>query len=333
MDRETIRFPIRYDYTNTAAIDYSLNKILADRGWTINENTDIIEFISLLTKQKIDLQLTFDLSNTVYIGLEQLGSLLIFGRFCYEITGHKIKLIFPKLARIIENLLLPWNFFEFFAFWGEPASRITENAVPWPPYNSLPFTRIKEFTDVQLTARNLKKPKVEKILRETFGLDSNKRNLLVDTIVSEVCDNIPFHSMSEGVVSVQLHVRNPSKIHLQSSYSPKIDIVISDGGIGILQSLRQRHPTMYSGKSAHDALYDVFNGKVPQPEGKSRGGIARTRAAVQAFGGIFEIRTPFSIGTCYPNRLDIRKNRHFFPGTHVKIKLPTPEPPRKGGQA
>ncbi|HEV2349423.1 MAG TPA: hypothetical protein VG028_06205 [Terriglobia bacterium] len=331
MEQEPIRFPSRYDYKHTALIDIAFNRILALRGWTVTENTDLKEFVALLTKQKLDLQITFDLSNTEYIGLEQVGSLIIFGRFCHNVSGHKVKLVFPKLARLAENLLLPWNFFEFFSQWGEPASPISDKGEPWPPYNSLPFTRIREISDVQRTARDLKKPKIEKILRETFNLDADQRNVLVDTIVSEVCDNIPFHSMSEGVVAVQLHVRSPMVVHLPSFYQPKIDIVISDGGIGILQSLRMRYPSVYSNKSARDALNDVFSGSVPQPEGKSRGGIARTRNAIQAFGGIFEIRTPFSTGTCYPERLNIRTDGRFFPGTHVKIKLPTPEPRGKEG--
>ena len=321
MQSSVITFPERYDLSGSATVDFALHRALAGTGLKIHPRMDTEEFMRSLTNNKIDLQLTFDLQNTGYIELAQLVWLLVLGRFCFAITGKGVRVVFPREQRIVDKFMSPWNFFEFFYDWGIPVSPLKETVEPFSPRNSLPITRIAQVVDVQRTTRVLKKNRIRRHLNKNFGFQSDHLKAFVDSIVSEFCENIPLHSMDEGFIAIQMHVEAPN-VYTAPDYEPKIDVIISDGGIGILQSLRKKEPRAYGNKSASQALNDVLEGRVPQREGRQHGGIFRAKRDVQKLGGAFTLSTPFAMSTTYPNRLVFFEKQVFFPGTHIAMKIP-----------
>ena len=323
MRQLTIRFPAEFNYSTSSEVEIQFAEALASLGLRITMWHDLQIELSRLYRDGVDAQFLFDLTNTTYVAFEQLATLHVLGTFCFRATHSYVLVRFPEFSRLVNRFLFPYNFFDFFADWGTTLTPIKDPADDLPLAPLLPLTRIATFNDVQHTASVLKKPKYERAMQKHFQVTDAQRNRLVDTIISEVCDNIPFHSGSDGLIAIQAHVAKPN-IEVPKDYKPNVDILVCDCGVGILQTLRTRD-SKYARASSISALNDVFDGNVPKPGGRMRGGLSRVRAAVRQFDGVFEIQTPFAIGTALrQSQPSYRGRPYFFPGTHVLLKIPLP---------
>jgi len=286
------------------------------------------------------------MSQTIYIGLPEVLKICVMGTICKDLTGEPVEFIPPRNIRVMD-FLAQVGFYRDLFRWGTlpkgPLSAVQNllaTGYDEPSEFLLPVTKIKREGDVRdatsyLNTRN----NIEKLLRHAWAAKRHEDELeyavseMAGTLVGEIGENICLHSMSTGYIAVQSQRSDCSSIN-SGNPNPNVVVAISDGGIGIVRSLRQKDPKKYGPKGATQIIEMVINGDVPKKTGEDRGGIKRAHDLVRdLFHGELHINTSFTEYSKWYNRassMEFKTDRDesFFVGTHVLMKLP-----RFGGTA
>ncbi len=312
------------------------HRLLKEAGYNLEYDMNVDKFLESVKTPVFSGKVIFDLSNTIYFGLPETLKIQVIGDFCRRLTGDKVVVIFPEnedRRRFLELM----DVYGCFCEWAE-LKRTSGETEKWELGSSLsnslsvrilPITPIKRREDVGHASSELIKPKVTKILENDFGMNEEAIQVLADTLAGEISGNICEHSKSEGFIAAQVHKWNPN-IRTNPEYVPNVELAISDGGIGIHQSLMNKEPKKYSEKTGTKAIEMVLNGDIPKISGEEKfhGGINRVRDRIKEdFSGEIYIESAFSVvrrwyKSGYSRQYDREALSNFFIGTHIDIKLP-----------
>ncbi len=352
-DQSTIDHEFRITFPTTLAVvrntDHfrigvlpQFHNLLREAGLSLHIGTNINEFLDRIDSARFQKNIIFDLANTKYLGLIEILKLLVLGDLCHKISRRKIIIILPK-QEDRRNFLETMDFYNCLSGCAKIEMPVQENADIENKRSFgrssvmntiLPITPIRKTEDVGFAITELIKPKVTSILQKDFGMNEEAIHVLSDTVAGEICGNICEHSRSTGYVAIQIHYYKLRNITVRPDYKPKVELAISDGGIGIYQSLRDKDPTLYRGKEGREIIDMVLNGQIPKVHGEEKyhGGINRVRDRVRDdFSGDISIESCFSAvkrwfrsaeGRQYAIRSDTENIENFFIGTHINIKLP-----------
>lgn len=317
----TFVFPeeFKYYYTSFDILLYELSIFLEKIGCPFRKLFDVERYYNNLFNIEHGGRIKFDLSNTSYIGELEMLMIHILGSFCQKITKQAVVV---ELNKEKIGLLRSWNFFEHFWDWGELTPELEKTRFFGSRLDSevlIPIRKISNYSDVGSTLGNLEVTKIKYMLEREYGMDGDLIDTFVTDVISEICNNIPQHSESEGYILVHAHPEHPE--HDEKAI-PNIEIAISDGGIGIKQTLYNRYPNRYKNKKHYEAIEDVLKGQFPYPKYEKHGGILRARTFVDRFGGIIFIRSICGKAGNQGYTSDFDKNWRFFPGTHVNMLIP-----------
>jgi len=306
-------------YRTLDPIVIQLQILLTKMGIPFNLHYDISSYYDSLPNNDQH-EINFNFSNTEYIGNLELLMILQLGQFCKRLTNKKVKVTFPNDSGRFISLLKRWNFIKYFSEWG------TSDVIKGNFYYSdedkysiflIPIKKIRGYHHVNKFADEFFKTKVNQLLKEHYGMNTNLINYFVSDVISEICQNIPEHSRSTGFIMVHAHPVKANKL-------PEIEIAISDGGIGIKGSLMEREKAVYESKSHYDTIKEVLNGNFISPDKKEHGGILRARQYVESFNGEIHIRSICAKSSNRGNPIyeDYDKYWRFFPGTQISIWIP-----------
>jgi hypothetical protein len=315
-DSFTFIFPKELVYYNYIILLAQLNELLNKIECPFNNQTSILGYYNKLFKIGYNGTVEFDLSETEYLGNLEILMLHILGDFCHKLTDQKVILKISKSNSLLD-ILIRWNFFEHFEDWGKLGSELNVNIFQ-PRKDSnvlLPIRKISKHQDVGSTIDKMTRKKVKKMLERDWGMDENVIDYFSMDVLSEICDNIPRHSKSDGFIMVHAHPQLDMR-------RPNIEIAISDGGIGIKQSLYDRYPSIYANSSNYEVVNDVLKGDFPYPRAENHGGIFRARRFVDEFQGKIFIRSICAKAGNFKKPQEKDRNWKFFPGTHVNIMIP-----------
>lgn len=313
----TFIFPkiLIFYFKSFESVLYQLYFFLKKIGCPFKKFMNIDEYYNKLYRGKYNIKVIFDLSMTSFIGELEMLMIHILGNFCHKITGREVTVKF-NLDKI--GILRRWNFFEHFWDWGETErgqKRIKLFSSVWDSDVLLPIRKIVDHSDVGATLDTILVTKIKSMLERDYGMDYELIDIFVSDVISEICNNIPDHSKSLGFILV--HARP-----LKEKRIPNIEIVISDCGIGIRQSLYNRFPKLYRNKTHFKVIEEVLKGQFPYPKNESHGGILRARNFVDKFNGTIFIRSICAKAGNKGNITDYDMAWRFFPGTHVNILIP-----------
>lgn len=300
--------------------------LLDEVGLRFTQERDAENYLQEAGGRCHDYELMFDLRDVQYIGLHEMLMLNILGEFCQHLSGNKVRVYMPRSHRI-RKFLSTFGFFRYFYGWGTSPSEgsVTDDS-EFVSGRLLQITRIESVEDVGEATSALKTQRIAAILRRMIG-SSEKVNRLADTIISEVCQNIPEHSRRQGkghgYCAVQSHGRAESwtkGLDVEST----VEVAVVDGGIGIRQSLVDRHPSLFARQSAADCIEHVLTRKLPRDGTRDRGGLLRVMKSVsEDFGGTLKYRSTNGMLIWRPDGTIHKQSKFpFCVGTQFRLLLP-----------
>ncbi len=132
-------------------------------------------------------------------------------------------------------------------------------------------------------------------------------------IIAELCLNITDHSESWGVVLIQ---------YLSYLAKPVVRISVADKGIGVKQSLIEKHSKEYESASDCECIKAILREGMTRRKGRLLG-LHAIRGFVKGWHGVIRMRS--GTGKVLITQIDKEKQVSglvFFPGTYVDIELP-----------
>lgn len=301
-----------------------LNGLLHSVDLAYQAGLDIESYLEAAKGACKNLGIVLDLRDVVYIGLHEVLNLILLGEFCQELQGDSVTVYMPRKAST-RSFLSAFGFSRYFESWGATSSKGIQDDPHYESLRLLPITRIASEADVGEAAASLKVARIALILRRMFG---DKVNRLADTLVSEICQNIPEHSQrrfsGHGYCAIQTLGAVSQPWIRGASYSDAIEIAIVDGGIGIKQSLMKRYPDVFQSEGPGDCIETVLTRGTPQDGTRDRAGLVRVmRAISEDFGASLRCRSVDGLVTWQRDQ-GIRKIGRipFFMGTQFKLLLP-----------
>lgn len=333
LDKQKGRFKDRFKEVFPAFME-----LILEAGFSIGfikENTQrfLNESKACLSGKK---RVVFDLSDTVYIGLGELLKICSLGIFCHDLTNSIVGFIPPR-QESLNSFLNRIGFYNILFRWGDLSS--DTGRPKWKSFidsehhhsfeSLLPISPINNMADVSIARSNFSADNtVQKLIKQAmFGQDDKTvkyiTNKMSRTLLGEIGENINQHSMSRGFISAQSQMKPWNESHI-----PKVVIAVSDTGIGIPQSLKNKDREKYGFKKGYKILDMVIAGDIPMQPGQDRGGIRKANDLIRdTFKGEFHIQsyfTEYSLWYREPPLKPFKKDWHenFVVGTHIVIKIP-----------
>jgi len=251
-----------------------------------------------------------DLSQVQFVYPTGIVGMALFLRSAYERSGHK--LIVSGCQDNILAYLQRINFFDTCSEWAVCTAEVpseSELARSEASTNLLELRPIRNHDDVNLAAN-----RAQGIIRSWLSFNSSQLNNLV-IVLSEMGGNVCDHSKDYGFICIQKYLHGLGS-------NVVVRIAVGDMGIGIRQSLMQRHRNIGSTSIAY--IRAALQGKTSRPGKYIRGnGFQRVQEIVRGCNGSLFVRSgdgavliPAASGEIidFPNLID-------FPGTFVAITL------------
>lgn len=267
--------------------------------------------ISSVEELSIDLSLTDFIDPYGMIGILKLGEYL-------KNQKIKLNLIMPKSD--VLNYMLRLDFFKYApSIFGETqppgvtASRNIESDV------LLEITPVEKSLDIHDIIERVRK-RAKTILKKHLNYDDEAIDYFI-VALSEVCQNIPEHSQSTGLVAIQKYFYEK---RLQKN---AVKIAVMDLGIGIKQSLDKKLALLFKEKWSDEiAIQQALFEGVSRYDEPGRGhGLTKVRQLVEKWKGKITIRSGTAkVGIIprwgtekFPSR-----PLTYFSGTQISIILP-----------
>jgi hypothetical protein len=328
MEVKRIKFPVNVNPRSFEKLVVKpLNAILAEANIAYRSGTDFELYLEKIKGSCSGIDIILDLRDVNYIGLHEALNIILLGEFLYWLKSDNVKIFMPT-SKPARKFLSTFGFFRYLESWGMSLSggRLDDD-VDFVSGRLLRITRIDSADDIGTIADSLKVAQIARILRKMFGKKSNK---LSDCILTEVCQNVPEHSRrnirGHGYCAVQVH---PATERWTKNYDVHntVEVAVVDGGIGIKQSLRYRHPKLFTYRTASACIMDVLTKGTPQDGIRERAGLLKVmKSSNQDFGANLRLRSVNGFVQITPDR-GVHKSATvpFFPGTQFRLLLPIEE--------
>ena len=257
-----------------------------------------------------------DLSRVAFMEPYSMLSFLIMGRNYLRSIGEKLKLVNVPIH--IQQYLTRMDFFES-ALFNMP--EVLKNDMMFKRNASssrlLEVTMIpnkeRQGVDVISSVIALFRKRASLILQ--YWMDDSVTDYFV-TVISELCQNIFEHSLDSGFMAMQTYRSGNENI---------ARLVISDSGIGILESFREKKGISYAGGA------ELIEMALTTPISSKREfgyGLCQVNTIVEKLKGVIFIRSGESSLTALYDRKDSGSKNIFhrnglvrFNGTQISISL------------
>ena len=257
-----------------------------------------------------------DMSRVEFIEPYSMVSFLLMGRTCLRLKGEKLKLV--NIPMHLNQYLHRMDFFTEGIF--NVAEPVEQNLML---RRSVASKRLIEITGIPNKERQsvnvissviaLFRKRAPGILK--FWMDESVVDYFV-TVISELCQNIFEHSLDTGYLAIQTYKSGNENI---------ARLVISDSGIGMMQSFGSRPDVVY-GSGA-----ELIEMALTQPLSSKREfgyGLCQVNTIVERLKGTLFIRSESSSLTALYNKKD-KSGKHLFhrnglahfDGTQISISL------------
>ncbi|HOO70399.1 MAG TPA: ATP-binding protein [Spirochaetota bacterium] len=259
-----------------------------------------------------------DLSKITFIEPYSMLSFLLQGRMYLRKKGKKLILV--NIPLNINQYLARMDFFKTGVF--ETREILSDKM----QFKRSSFSKsILEIVEIPNKERESVKviTKVIELFRKrsSFILKHWMTENLIDyfvTVISELCQNIFEHSFDSGFLSMQTYSLGTEKI---------VRLVISDSGIGIIQSFKDNKKVIY------DLAADLLKMALTTPISSKRDfgyGLCQVNTIVERLKGMLFIRSEnASLSALYNNKgrsgsyLFLKNDLSYLNGTQISISLTT----------
>jgi anti-sigma regulatory factor (Ser/Thr protein kinase) len=262
-------------------------------------------------------ELSIDLSSIDFIDPYGMIGIIELGEYLKN-QGINIKLILPKTE--VLSYMLRLDFFKFthsiFGEEGLPSTKI-------PRYIEsdvlLEITPVKKSLDIHDIIAKVRK-RAKSILQKHLNYDEEAIDNFI-VALSEVCQNIPEHSQSTGLVAIQKY------FYERRLKKNAVKIAVMDLGIGMKESLNRKLAYVLKEKWSDEIAIQkaLFEG-VSRYDDPGRGhGLTKVRQLVERWKGKITIRSGTAKIGIIPS-WDIERlhdiSLTYLPGTQISIILP-----------
>lgn len=281
-------------------------------------NEDSFEYlISQFPSENSERELSIDLSLIDFIDPYGMVGILKLGEY-FKNQDIKLTLIMPKID--VLSYMLRLDFFRYAAsIFGkiQPPETIISRNVESDVL--LEITPVEKSLDIHDIIEKVRK-RAKRILKKHLNYDEEAIDYFI-VALSEICQNIPEHSQSTGLVAIQKYFYEK---RLQKN---AVKIAVMDLGIGIKQSLDKKLATIFKEKWTDKlAIQQALFEGVSRYDEPGRGhGLTKVRQLVEKWKGKITIRSgtaKIGIIPSWGAEKFPTKSLAYFPGTQISIILP-----------
>ncbi len=282
-------------------------------------NEDSFEYVMSQTPTSLSLtgELTIDLGNSDFIDPYGVVGILELGQYLKD-QGMELELVLPKDD--VFSYMLRLDFFKYASsIFGEGRLPITKIPRHIESDVLLEITPVEKSLDIHDIITKVRK-RARSILKKHLNYDEEAVDNFI-VALSEVCQNIPEHSQSTGLVAIQKY------FYEKRLNKNAVKIAVMDLGIGIRQSLQKKLASTFGEKwSDKVAIRQALFEGVSRYDEPGRGhGLTKVRHLVEKWKGKITIRSGIAKVGIIPT-WDAEKfptsPLTYFPGTQISIILP-----------
>lgn len=282
-------------------------------------NEDSFEYVMSQLPSSINSfeELSIDLSTASFIDPYGMVGILKLGHYLKN-QNIKLSLILPQSD--VLNYMLRLDFFKYASFFlQEEKPLLTKMPRDIESDVLLEITPVEKSLDIHDIIAKVRK-RAKKILQKHLNYDEEAIDNFI-VALSEICQNIPEHSQSTGLVAIQKY------FYEKRLKKNAVKIAVMDLGVGIKQSLDKKLAPIFKEKWSDEvAIRQALFEGVSRYDEPGRGhGLTKVRHLVEKWKGKITIRSgtakvgiiPFWDSEKFPT-----KSLMYFPGTQISIILP-----------
>lgn len=282
-------------------------------------NEDSFEYIISQIPTSLDSlnKLTIDLANLDFIDPYGMVGVLELGKYLKN-QGIELELNLPKVE--VLSYILRLDFFKFApSIFGECKLPITKVPQRIESDVLLEITPVEKSLDIHDIITKVRK-RARSILKKHLNYDEEAVDNFT-VALSEICQNIPEHSQSTGLVAIQKY------FYEKRLKKNAVKIVVMDLGIGIKRSLDKKLASIFKEKwSDKVAIQQALFKGVSRYDEPGRGhGLTKVRQLVEKWKGKITIRSGVAkVGIIPPWETEKipAESLTYFPGAQISIILP-----------
>lgn len=282
-------------------------------------NEDSFEHIMSQVSFPIDSigELTVDLRIVDFIDPYSMIGILELGQYMKN-HGVKITLLLPRIE--VLSYMLRLDFFKFGSLIFEK-EKVAVNKTPRNIESDvlLEITTVEKSLDIHDIIAKVRK-RAKNILQKHLNYDEEAIDNFI-VALSEVCQNIPEHSQSTGLVAIQKY------FYEKRLKKNAVKIAVMDSGIGIRKSLDRKLAPLFKEKWSDEVAIQqaLFEGVSRYDEPGRGHGLTKVRQLVERWKGKITIRSntvKIGIIPSWDTEKFSPKSLTYLPGTQISIVLP-----------
>lgn len=282
-------------------------------------NEDSFEYIISQIPTSLDSlnKLTIDLANLDFIDPYGMVGVLELGKYLKN-RGIELELNLPKVE--VLSYILRLGFFKLApSIFGECKLPITKVPQRIESDVLLEITPVEKSLDIHDIITKVRK-RARSILKKHLNYDEEAVDNFT-VALSEICQNIPEHSQSTGLVAIQKY------FYEKRLKKNAVKIAVMDLGIGIKRSLDKKLASVFKEKwSDKVAIQQALFEGVSRYDEPGRGhGLTKVRQLVEKWKGKITIRSGVAkVGIIPPWETEKipAESLTYFPGAQISIVLP-----------
>ena len=282
-------------------------------------NEDSFEYIISQIPTSLDSlnKLTIDLANLDFIDPYGMVGVLELGKYLKN-QGIELEFNLPKVE--VLSYILRLDFFKFApSIFGECKLPITKVPQRIESDVLLEITPVEKSLDIHDIITKVRK-RARSILKKHLNYDEEAVDNFI-VALSEICQNIPEHSQSTGLVAIQKY------FYEKRLKKNAVKIAVMDLGIGIKRSLDKKLASIFKEKwSDKVAIQQALFEGVSRYDEPGRGhGLTKVRQLVEKWKGKITIRSGVAkVGIIPPWETEKipAESLTYFPGAQISIILP-----------